>query len=251
MTDPVERARQFTTELAELYGENLRSVLVYGSVVRGEAVEGVSDINLLILLDRIPVSALAAGSEIGRRWVREGGILPLMLRWEDRWRLTDVFPIEVADVMDHRTVLHGEDPLPGLRINRVALRHQTEHELRARLHRLRADLLIAAPDPLYVGALLTSGLPRFGAYLRAILRLDGREVPTPTPDVVRAAAPVIGAEPDGMLEAWRARSAGQRLSVAADDPVVASYYALVERAVDWVDALSVQDLTGMNRQTDR
>lgn len=251
MTEPIERARQFTAELAELYGENLRSALVYGSVARGEAVEGVSDINLLILLDRIPVSALAAGSEVGRRWVREGGFLPLMLRWEDRWRLTDVFPIEVADIMDHRTVLHGEDPVPGLRINLVALRHQTEHQLRARLHRLRADLLISAPDPLFVGALLTAGLPRFGAYMRAVLRLDGRPVPTRTPEVLEEAATVLGADSRGMLEAWRARAEGRRLSVTVDDPITDGYYVLIERAVDWVDALSIQDLTGMNRKTDQ
>ena len=117
-------------------------------------------------------------------------------------------------------------------------------------NRLRADLLISAPDPLFVGALLTNGLPRFGAYMRAVLRLDGQSVPTRTPDVVTAAATVIGAEPHGMLEAWRARAEGRRLSVAADDPITEGYYLLVERAVDWVDALSMQDLTGMNRKSD-
>ena len=54
-----------------------------------------------------------------------------------------------------------------------------------------------------------------------------------------------------MLEAWQARAEGRRLSVAVDDPITDGYYALIERAVDWVDALSIQDLTGMNRKTDQ
>jgi predicted nucleotidyltransferase len=51
-SDPAEIAKAVATELAEIYGERLRDVRLYGSWARGDA-HPESDIDLLIVLDRV------------------------------------------------------------------------------------------------------------------------------------------------------------------------------------------------------
>jgi hypothetical protein len=86
-----------------------------------------------------------------------------------------------------------------------------------------------------VGGLLEDGLPAYVCYLRAVLRLADRSVPDSSEDVIRAASNVVGARPDAFLDAWGARKAGSMVVVAIDDPLVAGYLEIIERAIAWVD----------------
>lgn len=219
---------------AEFAGR-LRSVVLYGSVPRHESVLGVSDINLLILLDRVTLDDLRGVSSIARRWIDFGGAAPMLFGWDEFRRATDAFAIEMADLRDRREVLYGEDPVADLIVPRVALRHQLEHEIRARHAQLREGLMLTAPIPSGVGELLERALPAFVCYLRAILRLAGREVPATSEDVIRASANLVAARPDAFLDVWGARRAGFVPEIDIKDPIVEAYLELVERSIDWVD----------------
>ena len=75
MEDPKKVAEELSRAYAELFGERLRSALLYGSVARGEAIGGVSDINVLLLLDRLDPATLRAASPLARRWSGAGNVL--------------------------------------------------------------------------------------------------------------------------------------------------------------------------------
>ena len=219
------------------FGERLVSVVLYGSVPRRESVLGISDINLLVLLDRVTLDDLRCMSAIARRWVDLGRAAPMLFGREEFRRSSDAFAIELADLRDRREVLHGEDPVADLDLPRSALRHQLEHELRARHSQLREGLMLTAPVPSAVGELLERAIPAFVCYLRAILRLSGRDVPATSEDVIRAAANLVGARPDAFLDVWGARRAGFVPEIGMEDPIVEAYLELVERSIDWVDGL--------------
>ena len=89
-------------------------------------------LNLLILLDRVAFDDLSSMSAIARRWIDLGRAAPLLLGRDEFRQSTDAFAIEMADLLDRREVVYGEDPAVGLAVPRSALRHQLEHELRAR-----------------------------------------------------------------------------------------------------------------------
>jgi hypothetical protein len=206
-------------------------------VPRHESVSGVSDVNLLVIVDEVSISDLARISPAVRRWLDLGRAAPMLFGSDEFRRSADAFAIEMADLGDRREVVCGSDPMEGIEVPPEALRHQLEHEIRARHTQLREGLLIAAPLPQAVGALLEQALPSYVCYLRAILRLAGRNVPASSEDVIRAAANVIAASPDAFLDVWGARKAGASLEVAIEDPLLRGYVELVERAIRWVDEL--------------
>ncbi|MBX6363341.1 MAG: nucleotidyltransferase domain-containing protein [Gemmatimonadetes bacterium] len=238
MADPRDRAASFARELQAILGPRLRSALLHGSVARGEAVEGVSDVNVLVLLDRVDPPALRLVSPLARRWATAGNTPPMVMSWAEWQDASDAFAIEVADMCAARVVLAGEDPVANLREDLRAMRLQAERELRGKLVQLRTGLLLAAERPEELGSLLRTALPSFTTYFRAILRLSGRAVPATTPEAIVEAGRAAGFDPDPFLRVWRARAERAPLKPPIDDPLTTGYVAGVTRATSYVDTLT-------------
>lgn len=241
MAHPKETAERLAAELGSLFGPRLRGVVLHGSVARGDAIPGVSDINLLVLLDTVDPAALRIASATARRWVEAGNTAPLVASWHEWEESADAFAIEVADMRDAHVVLRGSDPISHLPEDRASLRLQCERELRGKLITLRTGLLLAAERPEEIGRLLLRALPSFTTYFRAILRLDGRKPPARSEDVIDEAARLARFDPAPFLRVLDARRAGtgsKPLKLAVDDPLTTGYYAGVARATEYVDSLS-------------
>ncbi len=238
MAHPKETAEQMALELGSLYGPRLRSVVLHGSVARGDAIPGVSDINLLVLLDAVDAPALRIGSPAARRWVQGGNTAPLIASWREWEESADAFAIEIADMRDARVVLRGADPIAALPADHSAMRLQAERELRGKLVQLRTGLLLSAERPEEIGRLLLRALPSFTTYFRALLRLDGRQPPAHTEEVIREAGKLAGFDPAPLQRAWEARRAARPLKLPVDDPLTSGYYGAVVRATEYVDSLS-------------
>lgn len=235
-------AEEFTQAVTERLGDRVRGVLLYGSVARGEAIQGVSDVNVLVTLTTFDTAEITALAPLARRWTKSGNTAPLVLL-ETEWKqATDVFAVELSDMIDAREVLYGEDAVDGASVANASLRHQTERELRGKLIQLREGIMITAEKPKELGTLLLRALPSFTTYQRAILRLADRPVPADTDSVIREACTLVGAEPAGFLSVWHARRAGDSIRCAAGDDVVHAYRRTVELLTTHVDRIPEEEI---------
>jgi hypothetical protein len=233
--DPQRAAAEVTAVPRASFGASLRSVLPYGSAARGEYVDGLSDINLLVLLDSIAPVGLAAAAPSCRAELERHGAIPLLMSSEEWARAADAFAIELADMQDAHVVMHGQDPVAELSLDLKAMRLQAEREIRGRLVRLHTAMLMLGDDAARLGALLTSALPAFATYLRASLRLAGRAVPAAMPDVLSAGAELVGAAAAPLLGVHEARVNGIELMAAVDGAIVRGFDAAAVRTAAWID----------------
>ncbi|HSH46741.1 MAG TPA: hypothetical protein VK966_12925 [Longimicrobiales bacterium] len=238
MTDLRKDADEFTIRLREALGERLRSVVLHGSVARGESVPDVSDVNLMVLADTVDPGLLRQLAPLAREWLEAERALPLVLSWDEWQASRDAFAIETADMLDSREVLHGDDPLAGAVVDPADLRLQAERELRGKLVHLREGTLFAADRPKELGNLLVKALPAVATYLRTALRLADRPVPGTTPEAFRDGATLVGAEADALLELWEDRRRGRPPRTDVEDRRTGAVYAVLERTVDYVDTLT-------------
>lgn len=233
-----QRAEEFTTRLRETYGEELVTVVLYGSAARGDYREGVSDLNLLVVLRALDAGALRRGSALARSWVEQGNQPPLMLG-EAEWRgSADVFPIEYSDIRDAHVVLHGEDPWEGFDIRWGDLRLQCEHELKTKQIRLREQYLLCSERPEELGRLLRESFPTFLTLFRTCLRLAGAPVPREPDAVITAIAALAAFDPAAFREVYRARVGSGSFTPAGDGAVATGYLQSVERTTHWLDQLA-------------
>jgi predicted nucleotidyltransferase len=237
MADSIQRADAFAEELKRAYGGDLVSVVLYGSAARGEYREGVSDLNVLVLLRGTGPEALRRGSALARKWVGERNPPPMILGEEEWRRSADVFPIEYSDIRDAHRVLHGADPFLGIEVHAEDLRRQCEREIRGKHIQLREHFMLAADEPERLGELLVKSFPTFLVLFRTVLRLAGDAVPRDPEETVRATAQRVGFTAEPLLAISRARSGGAPLRPAPDAAVVTGYLEAVERVSRYVDRL--------------
>src|SRR5207237_3782176 len=116
-------------DLRGAHGDNLASIVLYGSVAAGDHLELRSNYNLLIALRRIALEDLRASQTALRDWHALGQPMPVYFTVEELQRAADVFPIEFLQMERARKILHGSDPFELVEISRATLRHQTEYDL--------------------------------------------------------------------------------------------------------------------------
>lgn len=188
MVKPIvqEALKGLLKDLHATHGQNLASVVLYGSAAAGDDVELRSDYNLLITLHRITPEDLRLAQAPMREWERLGNPLPVYFTTEELSDAADVFPIEFHQMANARAVLYGPDPFASLTFSDVNLRHQTEYELRSKLLQLRRMYIPASLSIEKLCDLMSDSLSSFAALFRAVLLLYGENAPVSKPDCVRA-----------------------------------------------------------------
>ncbi|HEX3183294.1 MAG TPA: nucleotidyltransferase domain-containing protein [Pyrinomonadaceae bacterium] len=233
-----EALRELVDDLRATHGENLASVVLYGSAAAGDDVEVRSDYNLLIALNRITPEDLRMAQAPMREWQRLGHPLPVYFTVEELSDAADVFPIEFHQMANARVVLHGHDPFEFVQLSTANLRHQTEYELRSKLIQLRRLYIPASVSIEKLCDLMTDSLSSFAALFRAVLLLFGEAAPVGKPDVVRATARLVKLDPSPFERIFQLRNDGNLPSSEKEaNDLFAAYMFQIEQVVEAVDEL--------------
>jgi hypothetical protein len=225
-------------DLRATHGDNLASVVLYGSAAAGDHIELRSDYNLLIALHRITPEDLRLAQAPMREWQRIGHPLPVYFTVEELSDAGDVFPIEFHQMAKARIVLFGKDPFEFVQLSDANLRHQTEYELRSKLIQLRRLYIPASVSTEKLCALMSDSLASFAALFRAVLLLHGKDAPVSKPDCVRATVQLLrlDAEPFEKIFEFRASESLPR-SESEANAIFGSYLFQIEQVVEAVDEL--------------
>lgn len=214
------------------------SAVLYGSVVRGENVEGLSDINLLLVLDRLTSDILLRLEPPFGTWVKKNLVPPLLMTSEEWRRASDVFPVEITDMKTAYRVLRGADPVAGLAVEPGDLRQALEREFRGKLNRLRQAFVPSERDPASLGAIAQQSIASLTVLYRSLLVLTGGPVPGSLSGVLERAGTVVGFDPRPLTEiATHRGNSGWKYRREEFE----QYLSAVERTVEYVDQLQLGD----------
>lgn len=231
-----EALEGLVSDLRSTHGDNLASVVLYGSAAAGDQVELRSDYNLLIALNRISPEDLRLAQAPMREWQRLGNPLPVYFTVEELSDAADVFPIEFHQMANARIVLFGRDPFEFVKLSDEHLRHQAEYELRSKLIQLRRLYIPASVSVEKLSDLMSDSLASFASLFRAVLMLNGKEPPIGKPDCVRATAKLLRLDPKPFEKIFAMRATGE---LPANDEeaneLFGAYMAQIEQVVEAVD----------------
>ncbi len=166
--------RTYLADLAQLFGDSLEAVLLYGSAVQGEFLPGRSNLNLLVLLAAHGIGLLQHYAKIHRRWSREQIAVPLFLTRAELAASLGLFPLEYLEIREHHRLLAGRDPFPDLPLDLRRLPEECERELWAILLRVRQRFVEGTGSAEAAVILLTVSVAGLLACLRGVARLRER-----------------------------------------------------------------------------
>ena len=133
---------QLCIELDDQLGDDLESIVLYGSFARSGKLGSENEVaNLLIVLKTVSYETL---DQIAGPIKNIGQKIPLgtmVLTREDLHSSCDVFPIKFHDMQLYHQVLAGDDVFSDLKISDNHLRLRCEQQLKNLMLRMRADYL--------------------------------------------------------------------------------------------------------------
>ncbi len=228
---------EFARRMEGALGDNLVSLVLFGSAARGTHVEGRSDVNVLAVVHDASVAALHAATPVVAEWTKAGQPPPLIFAEAEFRAATDVFPIEIEDLRDAHRMLAGRDPLEGITTRRGDLRTELEHEIRGKVLRLRTEYAAAAADGKALGRLLVHSAGTFFVLFRATLRLTGGVPPARHDALVREACAAAGLDASAFEWVLAALDGKQASELGPYDPVAGKYVDAMEKLAEYVDSL--------------
>lgn len=228
---------QLVEKLRTAYGDRLVSVILYGSAAVGDHHGRYSDINILCVLTGVTPRELADSTSVFQWWRRLGNPSPLLLSAEEVRTSADSFAIEFHDIRERRRVLHGADPIDTLEIDDRYYRAQVEHELRAKLLRLRQKAAGVLNDRDVLRTLLADSLSTFCVLFRHALLLAGRRAPFEKREIVEEARVAFGIDPAPFSELLDLREEKKKPRDVNPEPLLAGYMNQIETVINAVDRL--------------
>lgn len=232
---PEDKIQEFVKRLREAGGPNIESIILFGSAVSGDFHPQLSNLNLFCVLRDSSFAALQALAPAVKLWVGQKQPPPLCMTRHELERSTDVFTIELLDMVQHHQVLFGEDVLQGLQIDMHLHRVQVEYELREKLVLLRQHVLVAADSNSRLWDVLLHSVPSFVTLFRhALIALGGNPAPGRA-EAVQALSQQLQFDPSAIRQALEVRERKADPKKLDVKDVCARYLAAIEKVAAAVD----------------
>lgn len=227
----------FVEQIAEVYGTQLVSVVLYGSQAGGGEADKHSDYNVLIVLTGAGFSEIRAIDGIVARWIKAGNPAPLIFSRAMLANSLDVFPIEFWDIKNNHKVLWGEDVVGNVSISDANLRHQCEYELKGKLLHLRQMFLGSRQKPRAVREIMIGTISSIVTVSRHVLRLAGDNAPGDRTAAIERLSLRAGFD-HAALGTVLALKHGNKEALRRDPIELFEHYInAVEKIADYVDGL--------------
>ena len=228
---------ELVRRLSEALGEDLVSVVLYGSAAADDFQDRASDLNVLAVLSEIGEKQLEQAYGPVNWWINRKQPAPILLSVEEVRNASDAFAIEFLDIRMAYRILHGDDLVGSIEVEAAHHRHQVEHEIRSLLLRLRERYLGLQRDSKALRALLTDSLPSFSTLFRHALILDGHKTAVKKHEVFHKAAEAFGISAQPFETILAMRQGSQRVTNAEIRPLFLAYLQEITKMAGHVDRI--------------
>jgi hypothetical protein len=176
-----------TQDYLKAFGNELVSLIIYGSAAGGHYIRGKSDINLLVVLTPAGMDKFTDVLETVKSWKKRRVAVPLIMTGDFIKSSLDSYPIEYLNMKNNHVLIYGQDILSELNFNPADLRLQIERELRGKLVLLRQGFLEAEGKARQIRQLIANSLTAFISIFNALLYFKQGKAPQGRRDTIKEA----------------------------------------------------------------
>ncbi|MDY6790098.1 MAG: hypothetical protein SWH54_02400 [Thermodesulfobacteriota bacterium] len=229
--------KPFLDVVLNKYMDKIHSIHLTGSALTEDFNPHTSDINSIIVLNRMDLKFLEDFAPLGKKFGKKQVASPLIMTPDYISTSLDVFPVEFLTIkLLHHTVF-GQDILQDIEINHSDLRHQCESELKVKLIELRQGYLSSLGSKKF----LADGFIRsFSGYIplfRGIIVLFGKAPPKENEEVLTALRDASGVNLDVFKKVLKAKKDKTELSIETLNSIFEDYYRAIEQLGNITDEI--------------
>ncbi|MFA4916638.1 MAG: nucleotidyltransferase domain-containing protein [Syntrophales bacterium] len=236
---PEEIFSEITDDFRKTFGDDLISIILYGSGASGDYVPGKSDLNFLVIVSEKGIDDLERAMKTVARWRKRKVATPLFMTKSYILSSLDSYPLEFFDILRNHILVFGEDVLSGLSIDHSYLRLQLEREIKGKTLLLRKAFLETEGRVKQLRNLINVSLDVFISIFKALLYLKNLEIPPHRRDVIRAAAKEFPFDPDVFLKCADIKEGIGNFPTSDIQTIFKTYIREVKKLSEVVDRMKV------------
>jgi predicted nucleotidyltransferase len=168
---------EFLQAARESFGQDLLSVVLYGSAAEGK-LRATSDVNLVLVLSSFEpskVDSLRAPLRVAHAAIQ---LSPMFLLRKEIPAAARYFASQFADSLRRRVILHGQDPFAAISIPREIQILELKQLLLNQILRLRASYVSRSLREEQLDLVIANAIGPLRSSAAALLELQGRPAPS-------------------------------------------------------------------------
>jgi hypothetical protein len=232
-----KKVSPFFIEILDKYRETIHSIHVTGTAITDDYDEKVSDVNSVLVLEKMDLKLLEFLAPLGKKYSRQKVAAPLIMTPVYISTSLDVFPIEFLNFKLIHSTVYGEDILENVEIDRMDLRHQCERELKTKLIGLRQGYLSSLGNRKMLTEGFVNSITGYIPLFRAIIVLMGKEPPLKQKEVISVLSTEAGINTDIFAKVLKEKHEKMTLSIEELNTIFEDYYAATEKLGKMVDEI--------------
>ncbi|MBN1548631.1 MAG: hypothetical protein JW902_18425 [Syntrophaceae bacterium] len=237
---PEEIFPEITEQMKMAFGEELKSISLYGSGASHEYIPGRSDLNFLVVVSDEGLTHIQRLQAYVKEWRKKRVATPLVMTKAFLESALDVYPIEFLTMQYHHVQVYGEDILSSLLFDRKDMRLQLEREIKGKLIHLRQGYLESQEQAKVLRDLIKVSLVAFLSMFAAVLYLKGKTVPQERRRLIREACELVGIDGGVFLMCLDIKEDAVKYDLKEVVPLFEKYRREIEKFDHVVDRLMLE-----------
>lgn len=242
ITDPRDIFPDITGDYKDIYGEDLISIVLYGSAAGEDYRPGKSDLNFLIVLSEDAIDHLDRAMDTVSRWSRKNVAIPLFMTPAYIDSSLDSYPLEFLNMQRTYIPVYGRDILKDMSFPLDHLRLQCEREIKGKLLLLREGFLRTEGNRKRMQELISASITAFISIFCGILYLKGVDIPVRRRQVLQVIAGEIPVGEDVFMRCMDIKEGQGNYSAAETKDVFCDYLKEVRKLWEYVDKMNIEAL---------
>jgi predicted nucleotidyltransferase len=178
----------YLKNLLGLHGDNIISIVLYGSATGEDFSPKSSDVNLLVVFNELAFPQLNKSLKLISSGISRRIAAPLFLSRTHIETSKDAFPVEFLEIKENNILLYGEDVFKDMHIEQTHLRLFCEQQIKGKLIRLRQAYLEVGLKKKGIEALMKESLYGLMPIFRSLLRIKLITPPVAKEEILRKLA---------------------------------------------------------------
>jgi len=236
---PEEIFAKITEDYKKIFGDDLISIILYGSGTGNEFQPGKSDLNFLIILSDETIDHLDRAIETVSRWRKKKVATPLFMTKSYIESSLDSYPLEFLNIKKNYILVYGEDVLKDISLEAHHLRLQCEREIKGKLLLLREGFLETEGKQKRIKELINASITAFISIFSGLLYLKGIEIPPTRREIIQFVAKEIPINQEIFMRCLDIKQDKKKFSSSEIKDIFKTYVVEIRKLWEVVDKMEI------------
>jgi hypothetical protein len=236
---PEEIFAEITEDYKKIFGDDLISIILYGSGTGNEFQPGKSDLNFLIILSDETIDHLDRAIETVSRWRKKKVATPLFMTKSYIESSLDSYPLEFLNIKKNYILVYGEDVLKDISLEAHHLRLQCEREIKGKLLLLREGFLETEGKQKRIKELINASITAFISIFSGLLYLKGIEIPPTRREIIQFVAKEIPINQEIFMRCLDIKQDKKKFSSSEIKDIFKTYVVEIRKLWEVVDKMEI------------